>query len=300
MSQLPPALAPREEDILKMLACQVHIGARKVEPGMERYVWKRRANDGVYLIDLKKTWEKLILAARIIVAVENSQDVAVISGRPYGQRAVLKFAKYTGAQALAGRYTPGTFTNQIQDRFTEPRLLVVTDPRTDFQPVKEASYVNIPVIAFTHTDSPLNYVDVAIPCNNKGKNAIGLMWYLLCREVLLLRNTPGLVRGQPWNVMVDLFLYREPEEQDRDEQAAAAVDGALEGAKEGGAEWGQGEQHWDQPQDWSQSGQPAAAAGGAHDWAAQPAAAAAPASSTGGWDATVVPSTSWDTQPANQ
>jgi len=71
-----------------MLACQVHIGSRNVDPAMGRYIWKRRG-DGVYLIDLQKTWEKLILAARIIVAVENPQDVAVISSRDYGQRAVL-------------------------------------------------------------------------------------------------------------------------------------------------------------------------------------------------------------------
>ena len=34
------------------------------------------------------------------------------------------------------------------------------------QSVTEASYVNIPVIAFSNTSSPLRYIDVAIPCNN--------------------------------------------------------------------------------------------------------------------------------------
>lgn len=99
---------------------------------MGRYVWKRR-NDGVHLINLGHTWEKIVLAARIIAAIENPADVAVCASRPYGQRAILKFARYTGAVALAGRYTPGTFTNQIQEKFVEPRLIIITDPRTDAQ-----------------------------------------------------------------------------------------------------------------------------------------------------------------------
>ena len=37
------------------------------------YIWKRRA-DGLYVINLAKTWEKLMLAARIIVAIENPAD----------------------------------------------------------------------------------------------------------------------------------------------------------------------------------------------------------------------------------
>jgi small subunit ribosomal protein SAe len=88
---------------------------------------------GIFIINVGKTWDKLQLAARVIVAIENPQDIIVQSARPYGQRAVLKFAQYTGCQAIAGRHTPGTFTNQLQNTFSEPRLLILTDPRTDHQ-----------------------------------------------------------------------------------------------------------------------------------------------------------------------
>lgn len=224
MSEGNKALQLRQEDVKYFLAAHTHLGATNVNYQMEQYVFKRRS-DGVHLIDLSKTWEKILLAARAIVAVENAGEVCAIAcssssgdSKPLGQRAVLKFAKYTGATPIAGRYTPGTFTNQIQQAFKEPRLLVVCDPGADHQPIEEASYSNIPVIAFCNTDSNLRYVDIAIPCNNKAKDSIGLMWWMLTREVMRMRGT--VPREVPWETKVDMFIYRDPDEAKKEEQAA--------------------------------------------------------------------------------
>merc|ERR1711902_213512 len=91
------------DDITKMLAATTHIGSDNSETTMEQYIFKKKT-DGINIINLKKTWEKLVLAARAIAAVENPQDVFVVASRPYAQRAVLKFARYIGFSSFP---TPG-------------------------------------------------------------------------------------------------------------------------------------------------------------------------------------------------
>jgi small subunit ribosomal protein SAe len=228
-----------EADMQKMLAAHVHLGTKNVNEQTQRYIYAR-TKDGVHVFNLHMTWEKLILAARVVVAIENPMDIFACSLRQFGQRAVLKFAQNVGTQYSAGRFIPGSFTNQIQAKFQQPRLLIVTDPRTDHQALNEARLANIPVIAFCDTDSPLQYVDIAIPCNNRGRHAIGMMYWLLAREVLRMRGTQA--RSVPWTVQVDLFFYRDPDEVlKKDDQKA--VGAGKERAE--GMQWADQNDNWE-------------------------------------------------------
>jgi len=198
-----------------MIAAKVHLGETNADHRMLTYVHSRSATQN-HVFNLGKTWEKIMLAARAIAAIQNPADVMVISGKAQGQRAVLKFGFYTGAQAIAGRFSPGALTNQNQSSFREPRILICTDPRVDHQAIAEASYVNIPVIALCDSDTSLKFVDIAIPCNNRAIHSIGLVWWLLAREVQRLRGK--ISRSQAWEIMPDLFFYRAPEEIEKQEQ----------------------------------------------------------------------------------
>ncbi|CDK24902.1 unnamed protein product [Kuraishia capsulata CBS 1993] len=263
---LPASFDLTPEDATLLLAANAHLGSKNVQVHNEPYVYKTRP-DGVNVIHINKTWEKIVLAARIIAAIPNYSDVVAVSSRTFGQRAVLKFASHTGATAIAGRFTPGSFTNYITRSFKEPRLIIVTDPRTDAQAIKEASYVNIPVIALADTDSPSEFVDVAIPCNNKGKHSIGLIWYLLAREVLRIRGTLPK-RPEPWSIMPDLYFYRDPEESEQVAEEEAEVEETVEGQAEAAEEWAAeaAEENWTQ-EDWAaESAEPAAAATVAGEW----------------------------------
>lgn len=153
--------------------------------------------------------------------------------------------------------------------------------------------MNIPTIAFADTDSPLTHVDVAIPANNKGKHSIGVLYYVLARMVLQMRGAVSRGGGNAaWEVPVDLFFYRDPEEvADKDEEAQAAGESAeaLYGAQGLPAPPGVADDAgWDESAPFAEGGPAAAggeewgaaapgAAGAGGEWEAAAAAPAAPA-----------------------
>lgn len=160
----------------------VHIGTRQKTSDIKDFIYKVR-NDGLYIIDVKKTDERIKNAAKFLMKCDPSKVLAV-SVRQYGQKPILKIGELTGMQTLEGRFRPGTLTNPNSKDFIEPEAILLTDPLADIQALKEAKNIGIPVVALCDTNNETRYIDYVIPTNNKGRRALALIYWLLARAIL--------------------------------------------------------------------------------------------------------------------
>jgi small subunit ribosomal protein S2 len=168
------------------LTSGVHIGTQQKSADMKEFIFKIRT-DGLYVLDVKKTDERLRVAAKFLSRFEPSK-ILVVSARQYGQKPAKVFGKTLGTMVVAGRFIPGSLTNPILPKFVEPDVLLVTDPAADEQALREALNVGIPIVGICDANNETRYVDLVIPSNNKGRRALATMYWLLTREILKSRG----------------------------------------------------------------------------------------------------------------
>ena len=179
-----------EEELLlpqdTLLSAGVHIGTRMRTKDMEQFIYRVRA-DGLFVLDVKKTDERIRVAAKFLARFEPSKIVAV-AGRLYGQSPVEKFCEVVGATPIVGRFIPGMLSNPLYQNRLEPSVIILSDPKADVQAVKEAASIGIPVVALCSTDNDFSFVDLVIPTNNKGRRALAVIYWLLARQTLRERG----------------------------------------------------------------------------------------------------------------
>ncbi|KYK33736.1 MAG: 30S ribosomal protein S2 [Thermoplasmatales archaeon SG8-52-3] len=159
-----------------------HIGTRQKTADIKDFIYKVR-NDGLYIIDVKKTDERIKVAGKFISKYD-PKNILIVSVRQYGQKPIKKLSEHTGISVLDGRFRPGTLTNPNAKGFLEPELLILTDPLADAQALHEAENIGIPVIGLCDTNNETKFLDLVIPTNNKGRRALALVYWLLTRAIL--------------------------------------------------------------------------------------------------------------------
>ncbi|MEK6907134.1 MAG: 30S ribosomal protein S2 [Nanoarchaeota archaeon] len=164
----------------------IHIGTKFRTKYMAPFIYKTRP-DGLVVLNVQEIDKRIKLAANLL-SQYNPENVLVVCRRENGWKAVSLFSKLTGIRVFAGRYPPGILTNPNLKTFIETKLILVVDPWPDKNIVKDAIKIGIPVIALCDTNNETNNLDLVIPCNNKGKKSLGLIFWILAREYLKVRN----------------------------------------------------------------------------------------------------------------
>ncbi len=184
----------------------LHIGTKYKTKYMEPFIYKIRP-DGLAVLNVQKINERIEVAGKFL-AQYAPEEIMVVCRRENGWKAVEMFSKLTGVKKFIGRYPPGILTNPNLDIFIEAKVLLATDPWPDRNAIQDAIKIGIPVIALCDTNNEANNIDLVVPCNNKGKKSLGLIFWILTREYLKNR---GLLKGE-LKEGIDTFSEEEFEE----------------------------------------------------------------------------------------
>lgn len=190
-------LIPNEE----YLKSGIHIGTKFKTRYMKDFIYKTR-QDGLSVLNIESIDARLRVLISFLKQYEPS-DILVVSRRENGWKGVRKLAELLGVKFFAGRYPPGVLTNPGLEQFVEAKVVLITDPWPDRNVITDAIKVGIPVVALCDTNNQTNNIDLVIPCNNKGKKSLGLIFYLLTKGIMEAR---GMInKGQAFEHTVEEF-----------------------------------------------------------------------------------------------
>ena len=168
------------------LKAGLHIGTKFRTKFMNKFIYKVRT-DGLTVLNVQAIDERIKVVSEFISRYA-PEDIVVVGKRENGWRAIKLFAKVTGIKAYAGRYNPGILTNPNLEDFHEAKLIIVADPWPDKDALRDAAKVGATTIALCDSNNDSTYVDLVLPCNNKGRKSLGLVLWILAREYMKARS----------------------------------------------------------------------------------------------------------------
>lgn len=206
------AMSQQEEaqDIKKkILSTGIRVGTTVKTTFMQPFITKA-SPEGLYMIDLDKTISRINTAAKFINRVEFDK-ILVCSGREYATTPIERFCEMIGTRKMLGRFMPGSLTNPSLPFYTEPKLVIITDPQVDSQAIIEATNAGVPVIGISNTDNVTSKIDIVIPANNRGRKSLATVFWLLAREILIQKGQ--LKETDPMKYEIDDFETKISDEE---------------------------------------------------------------------------------------
>ena len=193
----------------KVLSTGIRVGTQVKTKFMTPFITKA-SPEGLYMLDLDMTLEKIKTAAKFINRI-GTDKLIVCSGRQYANTPIEKFCEMLDTKKLLGRFLPGTLTNPSLPYYIEPKLVLISDPQVDDQAVIEATNAGIPIIGIANTDNITSKIDLVIPANNRGRKALATVYWLLVRQILIERGE--LKEDEPMKYEIDDFETKITEEE---------------------------------------------------------------------------------------
>ena len=200
MTEEQQLLIPNDE----YLKSGIHIGTKFKTRYMENFIYKTRP-DGLSVLNVQQIDARI----RVLISFLSNyapEEIMIVARRENGWKPVKLFGDLTGAKVYIGRSPPGILTNLQLKKFVEVKIVLVTDPWPDRNAVEDSFKMGLPIIAFCDTNNQPNLIDFVVPCNNKGKKSLGLLFWLLTRGYMENR---GLINKGGFTYVVDDFAAEE-------------------------------------------------------------------------------------------
>ena len=184
-----------------LLEAGVHFGhqTKRWNPKMKEYIFTSR--DDIYIIDLEKTKACLEAAYEEVKTIaSNGGKFLFVGTRKQAQEVCLEEATRSNSYYVTERWLGGTLTNFRTIRRRVKRLEEIEEmekngtfdllPKKEYNAIKEARKLHIPVFGVVDTNCDPDDVDFVIPGNDDAVRSIKVMLGVLTNAICEANDLP--------------------------------------------------------------------------------------------------------------